>query len=904
MLDAFGIGSSPKKPQKAAAEDLQALIKTAREERSALSEMLTQVSVRSQKLTQTQKALEQVEKTALGSNAKIDELARRLDERTKGMDEVDAAVKSLVATAQQVQQAAAWILSPDGDLQKHREAVAQLFSQTDAARADMEALAQERASLTDLRTQLHQTREELNQSFTYSDTLKEDLGQLRATASILTQDCTSLRDVAREVREDSKAAMEGVRDIETRLGPLAQLNELGRNTEERMASLNALAEYVTHKVKALESQKHTIDHAVVQANRLNEMVWAMESQIAKLNEGNKQVTRIEENLAAMERLAADTTSQLDTAARAKDELAREIARVEKDGQALSESVRGHLDKLSVEKREFEAFDQRLRLLQTAVAEAENRMEALATADTHVTQVKERAEALGKRFQELALQGDELYKQHEAVQALHTRLDQVDELSKRTNSQLVALNQSRRDVEALRREIAEFHKAHGEAAQLREKLGADRAALGPFIERVTALNARAPGMTASMDAIEARFGVIEDCAQKASRLAETVQELDGQLTRVSARAAFVEQVEARINGLSTVLADVERQAAEQTARRAELDAIRTQIDTLHGLTIDAQQKLDAVGTLQRRLLPMTEQLANLRSEIDQTASRLNAVAREEAAIAEQETRLTGLMTATEQIAREVDDRQRQVQNLAEELNRAASLKTELAAELAQVQTGQRETVAQIDASDDQLKRVETLFTQLEQRTSQLVFAERAISTFEGRIAELKELTELVDRKIDDIGNKQAVVAAVRQQVESVHDIGASSKADLQYVAEHRVELDSIKQSVDEVLSQMAQTDEKLALIMSRKKLVDEVEVKTQMINNLLTDVRLNLETLGEQKELVDHMAGQLAKLEFMTQEAQNTLRTLQRERELAERIEHGVKKLRSRSSAVQGRPASN
>ena len=35
------------------------------------------------------------------------------------------------------------------------------------------------------------------------------------------------------------------------MGPLAQLHELSKNTEERLASLNALSEHVTHKAKAL-----------------------------------------------------------------------------------------------------------------------------------------------------------------------------------------------------------------------------------------------------------------------------------------------------------------------------------------------------------------------------------------------------------------------------------------------------------------------------------------------------------------------------------------------------------------------------------------------------------------------------------------------------------------------------
>ena len=136
--------------------------------------------------------------------------------------------------------------------------------------------------------------------------------------------------------------------------------------------------------------------------------------------------------------------------------------------------------------------------------------------------------------------------------------------------------------------------------------------------------------------------------------------------------------------------------------------------------------------------------------------------------------------------------------------------------------------------------------------------------------------------------------MKAEVENVHQIGERSKADLQYVAEHRADVASIKTSVDEVLSHIGQTEEKLTVILGRKKMVDELEVKTQMISNLLADVRVNLETLGEQKSLVDHLSEKLARLDFLTQEAQNTMKTLQRERELAERIEQGIRQLRKRS----------
>ena len=93
---------------------------------------------------------------------------------------------------------------------------------------------------------------------------------------------------------------------------LASLQEMSKTTEERMTTLNALSEHVSQKVKALENQKHTVDHAVVEANRLNEMVWAMEVQINKLNEGSRQATRTEELIDRVEKLAREVSGQIDS----------------------------------------------------------------------------------------------------------------------------------------------------------------------------------------------------------------------------------------------------------------------------------------------------------------------------------------------------------------------------------------------------------------------------------------------------------------------------------------------------------------------------------------------------------------------------------------------------------------
>ena len=77
MLDSLKGLAGTGKAQKQV-DDLQSLITAAKEERSALSAMLTQISMRSSKLSQMGKSLEQIEQKAVAATEKLDEVTRRL----------------------------------------------------------------------------------------------------------------------------------------------------------------------------------------------------------------------------------------------------------------------------------------------------------------------------------------------------------------------------------------------------------------------------------------------------------------------------------------------------------------------------------------------------------------------------------------------------------------------------------------------------------------------------------------------------------------------------------------------------------------------------------------------------------------------------------------------------------
>jgi len=211
MLDAFKniTGGKGKLAQKQR-DELELLIASAREERSAISAMLTALTARSAKLAPLGKSLEQVTDKAASVSTHLDEIGKRLtalDDRSKDLSEIDKRIQALKDAARQAEQTTQKALGPDGELQKHREAVQHLSSQALGTQATLDTLKKERAALEELRGHLREAENEVKQSLGQSSTLKAELDQVRSIATSLTQDYARIRETSREAREDTTAAM-------------------------------------------------------------------------------------------------------------------------------------------------------------------------------------------------------------------------------------------------------------------------------------------------------------------------------------------------------------------------------------------------------------------------------------------------------------------------------------------------------------------------------------------------------------------------------------------------------------------------------------------------------------------------------------------------------------------------
>ena len=161
------------------------------------------------------------------------------------------------------------------------------------------------------------------------------LDPLREIAAQLAADFNRIQERAREAEQRSATAMETVQDVEQRLGLLPALQDLSRQIDERFAALHALAEEVAIKGQTLNGQKETIEQAEVKLGRL-------------------------------EGVAAETAAQLERGELLRDELGREMVRLETEVQALCESAQRQVDASRIESGVLEKLRLQLRETEGAI----------------------------------------------------------------------------------------------------------------------------------------------------------------------------------------------------------------------------------------------------------------------------------------------------------------------------------------------------------------------------------------------------------------------------------------------------------------------------------------------------------------------------------------------------------
>ena len=102
----------------------------------------------------------------------------------------------------------------------------------------------------------------------------------------------------------------------------------------------------------------------------------MDVQVAKLNDGARQAAQVEETVTRIEALAEETGGRLEQATQSKEAFTRELETLEQGRAQLTDFVRGYSERLAVERKELDSFDQRVKTLQSGLTTAEESIDGL------------------------------------------------------------------------------------------------------------------------------------------------------------------------------------------------------------------------------------------------------------------------------------------------------------------------------------------------------------------------------------------------------------------------------------------------------------------------------------------------------------------------------------------------
>jgi chromosome segregation ATPase len=897
MFEQLSLGTKAKKRT----DELNAIVIAARHERDALDALFEQLDGRRGRLAEVSTTVEHVRDKAIDASEQLAAIVARiadLDQRLAGFEVIGTQVEEMRDIVRQAQHAAALMSDSGGQLQTHREAMAQLAAEYRQTRAAIEALGVERQLVTDAHQELQRSHADLRGAVDQAAAIKRELEQLRSQSSSLANDQAAITRTSEQVLDNTTVVARTVKDIESKIASLGTLHELAATTEERLKSLNALAEHVSVKTKALETQRATIDHAASEASKLNEMVWAMEAQIGKLEEGNRQVARAEDTLRQAEELAEEVQDELDAATARRDQFTRETARIEKHGAQLIQTVHAQLERLSIEGKSFDAHEQRIADLQEKLGTAEHQLETVLGRQQAVSALDRQAELLGQTVRQLSTDLGELSRWRADVDVLAERLARVEATAREVEARQASLESGRQQLQELKAELEGLHASRVTAADLCAQLTADRAALETAGEKIARFTTEAPAIETRIETLLEKFRALDEADRVAERTRETITELDATLARSSEKLQFVEKVERRLNGLHTLNTEVGRRMEEQLARRADLDSIRTRTDEISSHISDAHQKLDAIRAVQEKLPAILECASTLARDIEHLEARMNGLRRSETDLTEQERRLEALVAASRDQHAAIAERTADFDALGKELTRASVLKNELLADLLRVQAQHQETAVRMAAAEEQLKHVDALHQQLDDRQSALSAAEQRMTAFEAQVGNLARLATETDVKLQAIASRELMVATIKAEVDQVRNVAAAAKSDVEAIVERREELQALRTRLNALAQALGDTDERIATIESRRTLVEEVQSRTEMIANLLEDINVNLDMVAAQKAQIEYVSDQVARLEFSVQQSQNTMRALHHERERAERVEEAIRQLRTRERSTR------
>ncbi|MCK5652527.1 MAG: hypothetical protein KAJ42_14160, partial [Gemmatimonadetes bacterium] len=261
-------------------------------------------------------------------------------------------------------------------------------------------------------------------------------------------------------------------------------------------------------------------------------------------------------------------------------------------------------------------------------------------------------------------------------------------------------------------------------------------------------------------------------------------------------------------------------------------------------------------------------------------------------------ITSLSERVDRVAADIAQRQQALDKATEHLDRVATLRQEAATAIQSLEDQLRSVTEHLTAATELSQKVGRRAERLDARAGNLRFAEKRITQFEEKLAELDKVEQELSRSIETLSARKGSIDQVRDEVQDLFAQAERTLDEVRAISSASDEVQAASENLEVVRAKTEEMTEVLASIDKRQQQVEDAEGRLARADSLLMDIRAGLESLRSQKAVVDQVIATSGQLTYEAKEAERLLVALRQERDLTQGIHEALKEMREDDSKAR------
>lgn len=762
----------------------------------------------------------------------------------------------------------------------------EVIGRTQEAQMDLERFQSNSETLRDAQSRVGGLNARLDHCELQFDSLAGEQKELNRSTHRLEERLQNLQDAGGGLLADFDKAKAMAANLDEVLISLSAGRELARKNDEQLRNLHALWEHIDQKMKLLEDSKQVIERIEAQNHEVEEAVSRIERRVSQVSEESRLIESSDEDVKRLEAMLGALQRDLEHVSQEKDTLHRQSENLSSEVTTTLDSLRSEVNRSEILREDLdttsgrvEALFKQLRNQEDLTKALEARGEELIAAGLETKELIAKAASLSERF-------DAIDERMGKVDDLETQLQSLGEMGRMVDRQIESIDERQTVVEATDQRLSNMSSVFSEVKERLADLEAQRHELDQTLELFAEFRSSTVEIRGRIQELDGDFERIDDVEQRLQEIRRLVETLEGSTADLEPRVEFVEGVESRLNHLDSLSQQVDERIESQLATQGDLDSMK---HSQQGLAQQLEDLKKVAAALQSspKLATMEQRLTELEDRIQTSSRRLERMEALEKALVESEKRLESLTQDLHESQGTLDSHAARLEALKEQNTDAKEAFSGWMDGVVRLEGRQRELREQAEGTDTRLREVRDIHDKLENDLDALAEREKQadrhiqeLQNFEGFIRDL-------DRKVEAVNSRHAVVDRVKKDVQRVLDTVDESRAQALEVLNASQEIAEVGNTVTDVASQMTKLENRLDGVHAKLSAVDKAEIKIDALNHVVTDIDANLGHFEGQKAMVEHLVDKIVTLETLLRQADATARELREERQLAFRIRKSV-----------------